>query len=1391
MPFKKNKTSSTAVFLNGRYKIGDKGGVPFLFLLLLFVLQGLPITANGIEKFSPYKPSFSNPFDETWRWRSYPELVGRDCRCVVEDANGIMWFGVSGGVMRYDGLQWDYYPLQKDSSDIPVVSLYSTKDDVLYAATSKGIFRFVEAQWHKLDVNLEFGDPSIYFYNKIPILQSSDSSIWIGSKKGLIQLKNGSLTLYQPNIILKNVGGRDQAVDALKEFDVYSIFADNQDEMWLGLRDGKVYRCQLNEDGPNAISGWKRIDTEPKFSPLKYPMIKKKHDGSIYIASSEYDGGINVFEGTEWKHTNLKDQFYIDEFYTDILELQDGSICLAGLGRIFIEHKGEWKMYESPTFPFSSNRLVIYQSADESLWLIGLSNEVWKIDLSRQTWATYKGLNFQTEDASGDYWFISFDGNIVQYQQATQRWIRYNKSHGVLDSPIAAMATKGGKIWIYGSHQQIAATAFFNGTKWIKQLHPQLGWCIDRRAGLEAIDGSLWFGSSSDFLPEKGQRGGFVRYKNIDYENPDSIVFEYHHPDQNFHLGSVYGISQTKDGVIWAGQLGFYSFDPNSNKWQNITDPPELDGSFIDCMKTAPNGDLWIGTRTNGLFWRKEAEAKWYHFTTNNGLSSNAIINIYADSGSSVWVTSDKDISHFDGESWMPSGFKGFFKNFRDGISINKTRDGSFWINQNPPVWYRKSLLDKKLSPNFYEQFRVIKYFPDKTAPETKITFSQEKISEYGNVMLSWIGNDPWKTTPTSNLQYTYRIDDNPWSSFSNKTSDIFLAVAPGEHTFSVKARDMDLNVDASPAQVAFFVEYPVWQRTWFILLIFLLLSIIAASIIFLFKRNKTIREISETKIRLFANISHELRTPLVLIVEPIAKILQSSYLDKRLVQPLNLVNRNAHRLLRLVNQVLDFRKMEADQLKFEPYKGDITRFLYEEVQFFEEAAASKGIFLKFAATSAPVKTWFDYDKIEKVIFNLLSNALKFTRENGTISVQFSLENLKKSRSIPIHEHTSVRFKQWIRIEVTDTGIGISPDNLEKIFNRFYQVEDRAKATIGGTGIGLSVVKELLKIHHGQISAESEVGKGTTFVLQIPLIEENALDGIIDENRQGKPHYMREKYPEKDTAALDSNGTRKNGKDKFRIMIVEDNYDMREYIRGEMYGDYQILLARDGIQGFEKALKENPDLIISDIMMPRMDGIEFCKKIKSDERTSHIAVILLTERSSQHYKLEGLETGADDYLTKPFLINELRLRVNNIMESRKKFREQFVKSMQLEPSNIQITSIDQKFIKRAIEIIEENIADPDFSVERFSHMVGVSRVGLYNKLKTLTNHSVQEFIFMVKLKRAAQLLRKSGMSVTEICYEVGFKDPSHFSKLFKRQYGISPKKYKTKNTDKLNDTPEF
>jgi signal transduction histidine kinase/DNA-binding response OmpR family regulator/ligand-binding sensor domain-containing protein len=1340
--------------------------------ILLLILTGNCFLLNASND---YKPKIAVPITETWRWQNFPELNGRGCQCMVEMTNGVLYFGVNGGIMQYDGLNWKYFPIAADFADIAVVTMCVSSDGIIYAGTSKGIRTFKNGKWGTIPLVLDFGDPSDFPYNKFPIIEASDHSIWIGARQGILRIKNGIINLYREDSYYTNISDKNNKYTELLNkptFDIYSLFEDNTGKIWIGLRDGRIFNCKLPFADMNSKLVLHSVDKENNYVKAKFPLIKMDASGKIYIISGEKDGGINVFNRQKWVQFSIKKKFNVDDLQNDIILLKDGSICIGGIGRVFFIKGDKWEMFERTALPFPSNRLRLFQTSNNNLWIIGLSNDVWRIDLSYNKWITYNDLNFLAEDKNGDKWFLSIEGTVVRYIAKTNSWIQYNKGDGLIDTPVSIFITKNGEIWAVGSNNNVAATAYFDGKKWIKQMHPQLSWGIDRRAVLEAQDGSLWFGTCSDFLTGKGQLGGLVRYKRILNSNTIKFEYEYYPSNEKFRLYGIYGIGQTSDQDIWVGQLGFYRLKHISNEWERISQPVGLGQNFVDCIQSSLDGGLWVGTRTNGLFHLDSKTHKWNQYTTKNGLSSNSVLDILGQPNGNVWIATDREISHFDHSNWTNDVFPGVFKYMRDGISLRSSEDASIWVNLSPSVWYRRTLYNDRFSSEGRGDFKTTRYHPDQLQPSTEITFSMNRVAQPGNVILSWNANNPWKTTPTTQIQYSYRFDSGQWSPYSGKESEIFLSLASGNHTFEVKSRNRDMNVDPTPAHVSFYVEPPLWMTPWFIILILSFLATIASFINHLYHRNKIIQELSETRARLYTNISHELRTPLTLIMGSLSKILKLPEIDKEMKQPLNLMRRNSQRLLRLVNQILDYRKIEAGQMKFEPSKGDIIDFIHEEFISFISEAETKKIDISFKTDTEHLNIWFDPDKIEKIMFNLLSNAIKFTQSGKTVEVEINIDKNPIEKNIQLGNNSSIKINNWLIVIVRDTGIGISENDLGKIFERFFQVHDHSASITGGTGIGLSVAKEMVKIHFGEIDVESTPGAGTTFYVKIPIIDQEMIDGISNVILVDKSDYVVNIQP-----VLQTNCGNNDSKDRSKILIIEDNSDMRQFISSELNKDYEVLEAIDGIDGFEKALSFDPDLIISDIMMPQMDGIELCKKVKLDERTSHISVILLTARSSHENMLEGLETGADDYLGKPFNSDELKLRIHNIIETRKKIRERYGNLLNIEPKSIAITSVEQKLIEKAIEIIEQHMDDADFNVETFSSLMGMNRVSLHHKIKLLTNLAPREFFTMIRLKRAGQLLKESGLTVTEIAYQVGFKDPSHFSKLFKKQFGMSPKEF--------------
>ncbi|MCF8302027.1 MAG: substrate-binding domain-containing protein [Bacteroidales bacterium] len=536
------------------------------------------------------------------------------------------------------------------------------------------------------------------------------------------------------------------------------------------------------------------------------------------------------------------------------------------------------------------------------------------------------------------------------------------------------------------------------------------------------------------------------------------------------------------------------------------------------------------------------------------------------------------------------------------------------------------------------------------------------------------------------------------------------------------------------------------------------------------------LEEATQMKLRFFTNISHEFRTPLTLLLGPLEKVLHSPDFNEKQKHQFRMMHRNAMRLLRLINQLMDFRKLESAKMKLHAGYHNIVAFLSGVKESFDELAENKGIDFKLKAEHDHLMLWFDEDKLDKIMFNLLSNAFKYTPDGGMIHIR-----LRKVRHL-----FGADEKNAVEICVEDNGRGMSKEHVKQIFENFYQIEKRQSNFFPGTGIGLSLTKGLVELHHGDIHVESEKGQGTSFTLHFPIGNDHLNeDEIVTESIEegGTKREIRSAPTETDVMpGLEENFN--TGRLPFEeneiptILLVEDNQDVRDYIRSSLTGDFHVIEAANGKEGIRKVEEEMPDLIVADVMMPEMDGMEMTRNLKNNLNTCHIPVILLTARASLEHKLDGLEVGADSYIPKPFNSRHLQVRVNKLIESRKRMREHYRANLDFDKeSGDNFNQLDRKFINKAIKVINENMSREDFGVEEFSKEMSMSRVHLYRKIKQLTGMSVSEFIRSIKLKKAAGLLKNSGMSISEISYEVGFSTPSYFAKCFKEQFKVSPTEY--------------
>lgn len=536
------------------------------------------------------------------------------------------------------------------------------------------------------------------------------------------------------------------------------------------------------------------------------------------------------------------------------------------------------------------------------------------------------------------------------------------------------------------------------------------------------------------------------------------------------------------------------------------------------------------------------------------------------------------------------------------------------------------------------------------------------------------------------------------------------------------------------------------------------------------------ITELDEMKTRFFTNISHDFRTPLTLIIEPLNKLISADH-NPEDKATLNLMRQNASQLLKLINQLLEISRLESGSIKIQLIEKDLVGFLKGIVSYFQSTADERSISLKFVSDKKTFKTLFDAEKLERIILNLLSNAFKFTKPGGAVYVDLSI--IKKQFGI------SEQQVDHMALTVRDTGIGIKEKDLQYIFNRFYQSESSPISVSEGTGLGLALIKQLVDFLKGEISVKSAEHEGTEFNVTLPLEKEHLTDKefvLQDETKYRGLSFVdyiseipKDKKYFQQTTFIQEEVTKGA---TIKLLIIEDSDDLRSFIAEYFKESYLVLQAENGKIGYQSAIKEIPDIIVSDVMMPQMDGIELCRKLRLDERTSHIPLILLTAKSAAEDRFKGLETGADDYITKPFNFKELSIRIKNLIEQRRKLRKRFSKDFHIKPKDIIVNSVDKRFLEKALDIIEENIANTSFNVEDFAGEIGLSTMQLYRKIMALTDLPPNEFVKFIRLTRAKELLLKNFGNISEIGYEVGFNNPSYFSECFRKQFGYSPSELK-------------
>ncbi len=1318
--------------------------------------------------------------------------------CIFQDRTGYLWFGSYHGVYRYDGYTFKpYIDFMEDTSEVTnaeVEAICDDSDGNIWIGHVQGLDKLnpetEEVTHYILNSNVPVTDWSNHV---LALLEDSKGRLWVGTGDGLYRYEKTKDSF-------KSFKHSSDDVNSIIHNRVNSIYEDRSGTVWFGTSGGLD---KLDQSG-NFIHYFNVMQKSSNWdgSPLWILSVFEDDEGIFWLGAS---GALIEFNRNDDSYTiyqnNPKDlQSLSSNYVCSINEDSNGNLWLGTNGiDIFNKHTKKFTHYE-------------YSESDPN----SLSNNrVSQILL----------------DKSGTIWITTYGGGVNKYSPPNKYVKKYYLKSGEIGTGgwqnLAGDNT--GKIWIGTKNGLIS---FNPDTELFKKE------LLEQNIETIFIDrnGILWIHSMST---------GALYYK----KDKEKEIKQFYYSDGKPFYESVYSMDNCRDGTIWIGTHDgkILKFDQHKKTVAQIAKYE----NGISAIYEDREGILWIGTFDAGVICYNPAVKTFTRYIYDPGdtltLSSNQVYDLCEDGAGTLWAVTNSSPNKFDkikqkfirwggkegfpkdafsliddgqGNLWMSTGSGAIkynpvtkelikFQDIRLGWSY-KVKSGELYFVSTTFFKEKQSLMridPDNISNNSFIPPVVITSFKKFEKPyplenQIQLPFDENYLSfEYA--ALSFIH-------PEKN-QYAYKMEgiDKDWVYSGTRRYASYPNLDPGEYTFRVKGSNSDGVWNEEGTSVAIIISPPFWKTWWAystyaLLLIFSLYGIRRYEMNRLRLKEKikmdevVLKEKEETdkmKSRFFANISHEFRTPLTLILGPAEKI--SAKTSDDVVKDANIIKRNSRRLLQLINQLLDLSKLESGKLKLEASKGNIVSFVKGVALSFESLAESKDITLKLFPEKEFIEMYFDKEKMMKILTNILSNSFKFTPEEGqiTVSIKERHAELVSASYTKLEIPKRVRDEHIVEIRIRDTGIGIPQEEIPKLFDRFYQVDSSHTREYEGTGIGLALTKELVELHHGRISVESEKSSWTEFTLEFPLGKEHLSEGLLSEKEEeivedktdvilseeknlisfGDDRVQKVSSSHFDKLSVTNEDQNKEEGDKTIILVVEDNYDMRQYIRESLDGNYIIEEAVNGEQGVRKAEKIIPDLIISDMMMPKMDGNELVRILKNDEKTSHIPIILLTSKAGQENKLEGLETGADDYLTKPFDIKELQVRIKNLINIRKKLQEKFSKPGYIpKPNWKKQPSIEEEFINKVLQVIEAHISEESFDIESFGEEVGMSRTQFYRKLKAITGMPASIYLRTVRLSKAKKMIEDRQGTISEIAYSVGFSSPSYFTKCFKDEFGYPP-----------------
>tara|TARA_Y100001980_G_C14556878_1_gene352204 strand:+ start:72099 stop:76301 length:4203 start_codon:yes stop_codon:yes gene_type:complete len=1367
------------------------------------------------------------------------DIIYEQIEGVLIDADGFNWIGTTTGLYKYDGYSitphYHNSQLETTISEDFVTSLFEDSHGYIWVGTYNNGLNIYDKRYQSFyKFRHDSTDDTSISTNRIPrsnriIVEDNEGFIWLNTQNGLnkIDPDTKKVERHPGDMFGQTIFDKERNVlwigsQGLKRYEPFkreiksfghgvsisAIVAGSSDFIWVGTNDG-ILLFKISENKFYHLEDLFDLSSSPgpgwSDEPVSCLYLDHKNNLWIGINNSIYILDTNVGTVKRLVHNQKEEYGLLDEKIRGIYGNKTGYVVVTyeteGV-TIINTNVNKFRrinnIIEGSTGRGKKIVRSLLRDKNDNLWVGTVSNGLSKISGPRQKIQTFETNPDDPSSLNSNYI------TAIYIDKGDRMWIGtfedgLNYSDNILQSnqPVFSNMPELKNIEIHEFTEDIA------GRVWVSTNHGM--YLYDKRT--ESITHYGSFKNQESLLKS-------INVQAVIYEPPN-----------------VFWLATWNSGVarLTINADPLLSGNGSSDELlilDTIRDEAGklLDNRLINIFKDS-KGQYWLASNLNGLI-KMSGSGDSYTFKRydeTTGAPSNQVYAILEDQNSFIWVSTANGIGKLDPTT---NHFTNYYES--DGLLSNSLTWDSYYQDDSGEIYFGgfdgitvfhpDSLLSLKSNYQAYLKELVINHEPIHIGDTINKHFVLDRSIRYME-SITLTHNESYislefgalNTTNPNDIHFAYKLDgfDKDWINTRSKNrTATYTNLEKGTYTFRIKA-GKDLNTWNEEASLIIHVLPPWWKTTWANIIYLLAFG----GLLYLFQKELNNRarmkshlelekykherdnQLNREKFQFFTTLSHELRTPLTLILGPLDRIINSKDVNNRVLKNLQLMHAQAQRLHKLTNQLMNFRKYEIENLKLKAAKGDIIQFLAEICLAFKQLAEMNQVDFRVTNEDDYIEAYYDRDKLEIIIVNLLSNAFKFTPQEGEVSLGVKSTSVSQAKHLflaksdspkAVHGELPDQVEKVIQIRIADSGIGIPEDQLTRIFERYYQARNVQSLNTIGTGIGLEIVKNYVELHHGCIMVESKVHEGTTFHVWIPMGRSHLSD--VDILQDFKPsehedHYRRDK----DTKITNIQKVFSNdilapvNEALPTLLIVDDNPDIVYYLKEIFEKDFNLITAQNGKNGLVKAFSNIPDLIISDIMMPEIDGLEFCRQIKTDIRTSHIPVILLTARNSVLFHSKGLETGADDFINKPFDEKILKLRVQNLIDSRKKLRERFAKESNLLPVDISITHPDEEFLNKVIGIIEKNIANSELKVELIAREVGMSHSVLYKKVMALTDLNIVEFIRTIRLKKAAKLLMKSDIPINRISQEVGFTDPKYFSKCFQKLYGETPSNYKNQH----------